>query len=188
MKRKEPVFTIPNLLTAVRLLLIPVIVWLYCFRKEYCWAAAVLTLSGITDIADGWIARHFDMVSDLGKIIDPIADKLTQGVTLLCLGTRYPFMLLLGILLAVKEITSGLHALHVVRKTQTVIGADWHGKAVTCLLYLTMAIHILWVNVPRTVSIVSASLCFIMMAISFTLYLRRNCMQMKNARKENTYE
>ena len=79
-------------LSVVRLLLIPVIVWLYCGKQEYTAAVVVILLSGITDIADGIIARKYHMVSDFGKILDPIADKLTQAAIILCLTYNYPLM------------------------------------------------------------------------------------------------
>lgn len=181
MKKKSEIFTIPNLLTIVRLALIPVIVWLYCVEKNDRMAVVVLVLSGVTDILDGFIARRFHMTSDLGKMLDPIADKLTQGITLICLGTRYPAMLWLGLLLAVKEITTGLHSLHVVRKTKKVKSSDWHGKVVTVLLYVTMGVHILWPNVPAGVTAVMTVVCTVMMAFSFVQYLRRNRRQMAEA-------
>ncbi len=64
---KEQICTIPNLLSFIRLLLIPIILWLYCVRKEYIPAVIVILMSGATDILDGLIARHFHMVSDLGQ-------------------------------------------------------------------------------------------------------------------------
>lgn len=90
--KKDQILTIPNLLSVVRLLLIPVIVWLYCGKQEYTAAVVVILLSGITDIADGIIARKYHMVSDFGKILDPIADKLTQAAIILCLTYNYPLM------------------------------------------------------------------------------------------------
>lgn len=178
--------TLPNILTGVRLLLIPVIVWLYCGRREYAAAAGMVAFSWLTDVADGFLARHFHMGSDLGKILDPIADKLTQAVTLFCLGARYPAMLVLAVLLAVKELVTGIHSLKVVRQTQTVKSSDWHGKLTTGLLYLTMAVHILWIEVPSAVTAVLTALCLGMMALSFVLYLRRNIRQLRDARgKEN---
>ena len=102
--------------------------------------AALLALSGISDTADGYIARRFNMVSDLGKIIDPVADKLTQAAMLLCLLTRYPLMLLPLLLLTFKEISTGIMSLIVIRKTGLVMSADWHGKVTTGLLYAMMLI------------------------------------------------
>lgn len=75
--RKDQILTIPNLLSIVRLCLIPLIIWLYCVKKDYTLAVIVILISGATDIVDGFIARHFNMVSDFGKILDPVADKLT---------------------------------------------------------------------------------------------------------------
>lgn len=69
--KKENVLTIPNLLSLFRLLLIPVIVWLYCVRQDYRWTIVALAVSGLSDILDGIIARKFNMVSDLGKIRIP---------------------------------------------------------------------------------------------------------------------
>ena len=86
--------TIPNMLSVFRLILIPFFVYAYCVEQNFWKTAALLALSGISDTADGYIARRFNMVSDLGKIIDPVADKLTQAAMLLCLLTRYPLMLL----------------------------------------------------------------------------------------------
>ena len=87
--KKNQILTIPNLLSVVRLALIPVIVWLYSVEKNYYGAIGVIALSAATDIVDGWIARHFNMVSDFGKALDPLADKLTQAALLLCLLSKY---------------------------------------------------------------------------------------------------
>ena len=76
---QNKILTIPNLLSLFRLLLIPAIIWLYTVRKDYFTAGALLILSGLTDLADGFIARRFNAVSNVGKILDPIADKLTQA-------------------------------------------------------------------------------------------------------------
>lgn len=89
----EKIFTIPNLLSLFRLCLIPVIIRLYCAQHNYLRTTLVLTISGITDIADGIIARKFHMISDFGKIFDPVADKLTQIAMLFCLVTRFPHMM-----------------------------------------------------------------------------------------------
>lgn len=98
------IITIPNLLSLFRLLLVPVLIWSYCVKKDYTGTGWILLLSGVTDIADGFIARRFHMISNLGKILDPIADKLTQVTMLFCLFTRFPHMMLLLILMIVKEL------------------------------------------------------------------------------------
>lgn len=173
-ERENRIITIPNILSVCRIIMIPVFIWAYCCRKEYPLAFLILCLSGITDLVDGFIARTFHMVSNLGKALDPLADKLTQGAVLLCLGIRFPQMFFLAGLLAAKEITTGLMSLSAIHKTKEVKSADWHGKVTTCLLYFTMLLHILWGGIPQTTSILLTVLCVIMMAVSFVMYFRRN--------------
>lgn len=169
-KYRHKIITLPNLLSLFRLLLIPVILWLYVKRQAYGWTTAVLALSGITDIADGIIARRFGMVSDLGKALDPVADKLTQMAVLLCLVTRFPRMLLPLILLVVKETTFGIVGLWMIRKTGQVNSARWHGKAVTVCLYATMLLHLLWGSIPGTLSGVLIGICSALLIFSAVLY------------------
>ena len=68
-------FSIPNLMGYFRLLLIPVFCYLYLAKEAYHWAAGVVLLSSLTDLFDGMIARKFNMITNLGKALDPIADK-----------------------------------------------------------------------------------------------------------------
>lgn len=171
---QKKILTIPNVLSLFRLCLIPVIIWLYRFRGDYLWTILVLILSGITDIADGFIARRFGMVSDFGKAFDPVADKLTQIAVLFCLVARFPHMIIPLVLLVVKELFAGITGLMVIRKTDTVLGADWHGKATTVSLYVIMAIHIVWFQIPTVISDVLIGVCVGIMLMSFVLYAIRN--------------
>lgn len=173
-ERKNNVLTIPNILSMVRIALIPVIVWLYHIRNNYLLAAGVLVISGVTDVVDGFIARRFHMISDLGKALDPIADKLTQTAVLACLLFRFPLMVLPLVLLVVKEFVSGVWRLVIIRRTKEVKGAQWHGKTATVLLYSMMLLHILWSAIPTMISLSSIILCSVMMLLSFTLYSMEN--------------
>lgn len=184
-ERENRIITIPNILSVCRILIIPVFIWAYCFRKEYLLAFLILCLSGATDLVDGFIARTFHMVSNLGKALDPIADKLIQGAVLLCLGIRFPQMFFLAGLLAAKEITTGLMSLSAIRKTKEVKSADWHGKITTCLLYFTMLLHILWSDITQTASILLTALCIVMMVISFMMYFHRNITLLRSGESSN---
>ena len=82
---------LPNILTIIRFLLIPVIV-LFALNNNYIAAIVVLTISGITDILDGYIARRFNLISDFGKLMDPFADKATQLTILVVLSINYSFL------------------------------------------------------------------------------------------------
>lgn len=171
---QHKILTIPNLLSFFRLALIPLMVWLYAIEKQYYWTTAILFLSALTDVVDGWIARRYNMVSDFGKIIDPFADKLTLIAMLGCLATRFPAMIPLLIVLAVKGIVNGLMGLAAIRRTGYALSSEWHGKATTASLYLTIAAHLLWVNIPAPVSNWMLIICMALMLISAVLYFIRN--------------
>ncbi len=171
---KQDILTWPNLLTCVRLALIPLFVCLYVIKENYLATALILLASGLTDIADGFIARRFHMVSDLGKMLDPIADKLTQLAMLACLVNRFPLMLGAVVLLVVKESVTGVFSLIVVKRTKVVKSAVWHGKLNTVLLYLMMVVHLVWYNIPPSASDVFISLCVVMMLVSFIAYTAEN--------------
>lgn len=177
--------TIPNVLSFIRICLIPIYIWLYCIKKDYIWTAGILILSGLTDIVDGYIARKFHMISDLGKILDPVADKLTQGTMLLCLVTRFPLMLAPLVLLVLKEIFAGITGFMVIRKTGQVYGANWHGKVATLLLYAMMIIHVVWYDIPDIFSNILIVICIAMMFISFVLYGVRNIKALKISKYVN---
>lgn len=182
-KYKNRIITIPNVLSLFRLCLIPVTSWLCVYRKDYVWTPLVLALSGITDIVDGIIARKLHMVSDFGKVFDPVADKLTQIAMLLCLLTRFPNMLFpLGILV-VKEIFAAVTGLQVIRKTGKVLGAVWHGKAATAALYGMMLVHLLWFHIPAEVSNILTGGCGAMVLLSAVLYGIRNLSILTDRRK-----
>lgn len=173
------IITIPNVLSFCRLLMIPIIVWSYCVKKEYEWTIAVIILSGATDIVDGFIARRFGMTSDFGKILDPAADKLTQLVVLVCLLNHFSHMKILVVLLVIKEsfaVVSGLIAIHRAKKVK---GAVWHGKLTTVVLYFVMLLHIMWFEIPDRVSYLTIVLCAFVMILSFVLYAIRNIRTIK---------
>lgn len=169
-KYKSKIITVPNILSLFRLCLIPLTVWLYCIKKYYGWTAAVFIVSGVTDVLDGFIARKFNMVSDFGKAFDPVADKLTQITMMFCLVMRFPLMLLPLVILVIKELLAATMNMLTLKKAGFVVAAVWHGKLNTVLLYTTMFIHIVWINIPSTVSNVLITVCIVMMLISSFLY------------------
>ncbi len=164
------IITIPNILSFVRLCMIPLIVWLYCGKEDYVWAGTLLVISGITDLVDGFLARRFGWISDLGKILDPVADKLTQSAMLICLILRYPLMLLPFGLMVAKELFMTVSGMLVIKKTGAVFSARWHGKAATVLLYAMMILHVFWYNISAAVSQIAILASAVMIAVSFLLY------------------
>ena len=177
---QNKIITIPNILSFFRICLIPVIVWLYNVKQDYLWTLFILLLSAVTDIVDGIIARKCNMISDFGKAFDPVADKLTQMAMLFCLVSRFPYMMIPFVLLVVKEVFTGITALITIKRTNTVKGAVWHGKLTTVALYSMMAIHLLWYNIPRAVSLILVGICIGIMLMSFILYTIQNIKAIKN--------
>ena len=171
---KHKIITIPNILSLFRLLLIPVIMWLYIVKKDPLWTTAILVLSGVTDVVDGIIARKCHMISDFGKAFDPVADKLTQIAMLFCLVNRYRWMLLPLCVMVVKEVSAGIMGLLVIRKTGKVDGAVWHGKATTVSLYSMMIIHLVWYNIPGVISGILIGACTALALLSAFMYSREN--------------
>ena len=177
--KSKQILTIPNLLSVFRILLIPLIVWLYCGKQDYPLAAWALLLSGATDIADGFIARRFHMVSDLGKVLDPIADKLTQTAALVCLLTRFQAVWWLLGVLVVKEAVMAVMGILVIRRTKAVYSAAWHGKLATCVLYGVIFVHIVWYNIPQLVSALLAAAGIVCILLSLVLYTTANLRRLK---------
>ncbi|MGN0793373.1 MAG: CDP-alcohol phosphatidyltransferase family protein [Aristaeellaceae bacterium] len=182
---RKRILTVPNLLSLLRLCMIPVFVILY-LREHYIATAVTLVLSSLTDIADGWYARRFGAVSDLGKALDPIADKLTQFSMLLCLTRRHPTLLVPLLLLVVKELFAAVSGLVVIRATGRVPSAVWHGKVTTMLLYLLMFLHVVWKDIPLLLSNILTGICVVMMLISMTLYAIRNIRSIRAAKYGGT--
>ena len=170
--KKQQILTIPNLLSLVRLALIPVIVWLYSYQKNYYAAIGVILLSGATDIIDGWIARHFNMVSDFGKILDPIADKLTQAALLICLLSKYTLMWSLIVVFAFREITMVVMGLVTIKKSDEINSAQWYGKLNTVVIYGVMMVLILFPNIPNVAANILISVCGAIILLSLVLYAR----------------
>ena len=170
--KKENILTIPNMLSLIRILLIPFIIWLYCVQKAYMHTFIVIVISGFTYIIDGKIARKFNKISDVGKVLDPIADKLTQAALVICLIARYPWMWALLALFAVKECLMLLWGYLTLKSTDTINGAKWYGKLSTVVLYAVMMILILFVDIPQAIATALMLLCGGMMLLSLVMYGR----------------
>lgn len=171
----KKIITIPNLLSMFRLILAVVFLLLFVkadTKAAYWGALGVLVLSAVTDVVDGKIARHFHMVSELGKILDPIADKVTQGFVMLALISRYPLMIAETIIFLIKECYMGIRGLQVIKATGWNDGALWFGKVNTVLLYGSFLVMILWYGMPKMLANALILLCCISIMICFLLYRR----------------
>ena len=127
---------IPNILTILRFILIPVILY-FIFTGHYLLGFIFFTISGITDILDGAIARKFNLITNFGKLMDPLADKLTQISVLATLVFQkiIPFWILIIVLL--KELLMIIGASFLYGK-DVVVYSKWFGKLATVLFYLAI--------------------------------------------------
>lgn len=160
--RKKDYFNIPNLMGYFRILMLPVFLVLYVraeSEKDYYLAFIILAISIATDFLDGKIARKFNMVTDFGKVLDPVADKLTQGVLALAIVFRHPFMLYFLAAFIVKELYMALMGLYLIRKGKGVNGAKWYGKVCTAIVDAGVFILLLFTDI----SILMANIVILVM-------------------------
>ncbi len=131
--------SLPNLISALRLLLIPVIVSVYLSGQSDL-AALLLVISFFSDIVDGFIARRFHQITPLGKVLDPIADKLTQVVLTIAMCFNFRQTVPLVIVLIIKELVMLLLGLRMLKQGCEPISARWWGKLSTGAFYLGITI------------------------------------------------
>lgn len=152
MIKKEDWFTIPNILSYVRILMIPLYIHLYINAEavtDYYWAAGLLVLSGITDALDGIIARKTGQITDLGKLIDPIADKLTQIAVVGAMLIERPYILPLLIVFVIKEVFLLVNSVVLYRKEIMMDGSMWFGKVATVVFYVCMFLLVIFPTLEK---------------------------------------
>ncbi len=138
-KPRNQNLTVPNALSVLRILIVPFFAW--CFLKgKLVMAVALLALSGLSDLFDGVIARKFHQVTELGKMLDPFADKLTQGVVAMCLAIKFPVICPVLLLFIAKELVMLCCALILLKKKKRPCSAKWYGKVATVMFYLSVGV------------------------------------------------
>ena len=180
--RKE-VFSIPNILGYFRILLIPCFMYTFLTAdtiEDYYASAIIVGISSLTDMFDGLIARKFNQITELGKLIDPVADKLTQGALIVCFLMKYQYlrqyMSYLFVLYVIKESFMAIMGLIMLRHNgRKLNGAKWYGKVSTALVYVVMFIlflrPILYPSMGVDVIYGLILLCGIAMAATLALYI-----------------
>ena len=174
---KKDLFTIPNMLSLFRLLLIPVYIIIYLNADadiDYYIAGGILAVSCLTDMIDGQIARHFNMISTIGKILDPLADKVTQFSLIVCLVIKYPVLIPLMVLFFIKEVFQLVAGLLTLRKGQMLTGALITGKISTAVLCVSLIVLVMCptmdpvaVNVIMVVDTVLLLVSFVHYAVTY---------------------
>ena len=172
---KKDILTVPNVLSLFRLVLIPVYVTIYLGATElvhYYIAAGILAVSCLTDMIDGQIARRFNMISTVGKVLDPLADKLTQFTLIICFAIKYPFLWFVVGLFFVKESFQLLAGYLAYRKGKMLKGALVSGKICTTVLFISLIVMVLLPGLDVLVIKIIAAVDVVFLLIAFADYAR----------------
>ena len=164
--RLKELFNIPNCLCYLRIILIPIFLHRYFLagsKEDYYICATILIISGLSDFLDGYIARHYQMITDFGKVIDPIADKLTQFTVAFVLVYTYSWMWLLLLIIVLKDGMLALGGLYLYEKGAKVQGASWWGKISTAI-FDVVAIVLIGIHI---------FVCIMLMLLSLVLYAKQ---------------
>lgn len=171
---KKEIWTIPNLLSLFRLILIPVyiVIYLNASQPSHYWiAAGILAVSCLTDMVDGKIARHFNMISTVGKILDPVADKATQMALILCLAIKHPVLWGLLALFVIKEGFQLIAGCISLKRGKMLPGALMAGKVCTTVLFISLILLVLLPGLDETVVHWITAVDGVFMLISFVSYI-----------------
>ncbi len=163
---------IPNILSSIRIVMVGVFAWLFLTAKiphpqNYLWALGVFVLAFVTDVLDGFLARTFNWVTPVGKLLDPLADKLMSITALIVIlirkweGSLFWIYLTLVILVVVKEILMVIGGMIMLRQRK-VAYSDWYGKTATGLFafgtVLTLLSFVIDAIEPWNIAVLSAAI------------------------------
>lgn len=170
---KKDLFTIPNMLSLFRLVLIPVYVVIYLNATEfadYAIAAGILAVSCLTDLVDGKIARKFNMISTVGKFLDPVADKATQFTLMVCLAIRNPIIWSLAVIMFIKESFQLIAGIIQFRQGKMLTGALLTGKICTTVLFISLILLVLMPGLKQEIVHIITIVDAAVMLLSFGHY------------------
>lgn len=186
---KKEVFTIPNILSMIRILLIiaTVVVFFIDFEYRYLIAGIILIVSGMTDVLDGIIARKFNMTSNLGKALDPFADKLTQFAVLICLISINLWILIPFAILVLRDCFMLITGISIFKRTHETFSALWYGKIATAYTYCLMCAMLVFKsffdeNFVFLIVLIGIDAALIL--LSFIMYAQRNISALHKLEKE----
>ncbi len=164
---------VPNILTIIRFILIPFIL-LYATEDNYVAVIIVLTISGITDILDGFIARKFNFITDFGRLVDPLADKCTQISVLVVLSVKNIIPLWIIIIVLTKELLCIIGATFVLCEKNLLLLVNGFGKLATVIFYLAIisSMMIRQFNLNYNFDLYLYYLGVVLTVFSFIMYVR----------------
>lgn len=166
---------IPNILSVLRLLMIPLFVWVFFVENSpKWWCVCVFLAAEITDVIDGYLARKYGWITETGKILDPMADKLMQAAAMVCLAIENNIFIWIAVIFFAKELTLVTGALVLAKKISKVTPSSWFGKMATVIFAAFTTIFIMYpenpvLNIVLTV-ILAGALIFALSMYYFTIF------------------
>lgn len=185
---------IPNYISVFRILLVPVYVLLFfgvlggnCFEQPFLAAGLVFLLAGVSDALDGYLARRNHWISDIGKLLDPLADKLLEAAVSICIAIEFkgPFVILSAIVIS-KEIIMIVGAYLLMSKSNVYVSAVWCGKLATVVWYLLICMLHFFPETAKGASILADTLCIVLilvMIMAFVFYVFNYASQIQTTKE-----
>ncbi len=165
---------IPNIISIIRIILIPFFSYKFLTADnvtDFLIAAAILAASGISDMLDGYIARKYNMITQVGKVLDPAADKLTLFAVCICFCIKKPHMWVLFFLLMIKDVVIMAASVFLMKKKIKLDGSRWFGKVYTVLFYIIMLMLVICSDMSDSFTLILLIILLILTIICFILYI-----------------
>lgn len=178
---------IPNILSVIRLAMVPLFVALYV-QGHIVYAVAVFILAGITDVVDGYVARKYNFISDLGKILDPLADKAIQLSAFVCLYLTERIPLWMPLIYFAKELATAVGAMLVFRKKHLVVKSNVFGKGATVLVFASVC-AIAMLELPKnvvTIICIAISCYFVFSCCMYAVQYFKNILKPQSSEDSGT--
>ena len=167
---------IPNILSGIRILMVPVFIWLFFeYYEQIYLSLLIFLLAGLTDIIDGYLARRNNWISNLGKLLDPLADKLMQCTVLVCFAVKNIIPWQLAAAFMLKELFMITGAVIVLKKIKVTVKSHWYGKVTTAVFYAIVfavfVVRVFKLDINPAVYAVLIALALIFTLGSMILYI-----------------
>ena len=184
----KDLMTIPNAISFIRILLITPFVAFF-IQRMYVAAAITVGISGLSDLFDGWIARKFHQESELGKVLDPLADKLTLIAVGVCLIFIEPYVLPLMIIMVLKDVFMIIGGTIVINQGVIPPKSSWSGKLSTFMFYISVGMVVLmaifgYVNKPLSLTVLGITAAMMIFSlVNYAIIFFKIQKQVKNKEK-----
>ena len=159
------------MLSVLRILVIGPFAYFF-LNDQLLWAVAMLAFSGLSDLFDGLIARKFNQVTELGKMLDPVADKLTQATIAVCLAVKHPILIPILLVFVFKELGMLVGGCILLKKKKRPCAAKWYGKVATFSFYISAVVIVVMEGVFHLYTTTTVVISYVLLGITavFMIY------------------